>query len=188
MNQFKYIYSRNIGSVVNVLYMVVQVGMCCMQQLKLCFVSLNVMVVNSLLIIVLCYVIVQFGRYMYSSVNVSIVNGSDVSVSSYLMIDVDGFVLVNVSDCVNRYDEIDRFMLNSKGLSVISVQYVSMCCVNGCGLCMCQIRLNVDLIVIIVIIDVMMSMIRLVVVSFLVFDVNWFRYLKIWMLNCVGIR
>src|SRR5690348_11757785 len=83
---------------------------------------------------------VQFGRYTYSSVNASTVSGSDTSASSHSTIDVDGAAPVNASDCVNRYDEIDRLTPNSSGPSVISAQYASTRCANGRGLRTRQIR------------------------------------------------
>ncbi|EDT37178.1 hypothetical protein BamMEX5DRAFT_7043 [Burkholderia ambifaria MEX-5] len=86
--------------------------------------------------------------------------------------DVDGAAPVNASDCVNRYDEIDRLTPNSSGPSVISAQYASTRCANGLGLRTRQIRLNADSIVIIVITDVTTSTIRPAVVSPLAFAAN----------------
>ena len=51
-----------------------------------------------------------------------------------------------------------------------------------------QITLNADSTVIIVITEVTNRMIMPTVVRPFAFDANWFRYLKIWLLICDGIR
>lgn len=79
-------------------------------------------------------------------------------------------------------------ILISSGFSVMMVQYISICCISGCDFLMCQIWLNMFLMVDMVSIEVRISSILFMVEMCVDLVVNWLRQLRMVLVMFLGMR